>query len=443
MGDAPSEKAPRLSKRTDIPTVSRCLSDGTIVELLYDPGQGTTAFAVWREGTWNIETRVEHGTERLVPFSPNNNIIKNDVVLLPSAPVDYGTKAELLGEIRHFLHRYVDTDPAFEAIAAHYVLLTWLYDVFNEVPYLRFQGDFGTGKTRALLVIGSVCCRAFFASGASTVSPIFHILDAFRGTLVLDEADFRFSDEKAELVKIFNNGNVNGMPVLRTTVMRNREFNPRAFHVFGPKIIAMRGSYDDRALESRFLTEVMGQRPLRRGIPINLSGEMKTAALNLRNKLLLYRLEHRSGLRLDREAAVEGVMPRINQILTPLLSIVDDAAVRAELRRFATAAYEGIVAERSLSTEAQLLAIIRELAAEQRTGSVAISDLAPRFAQRFGEEYARPISPRWIGTVLRQRLHLTPHKSHGRYVLAVHDQSKLAALYERYGIGEPVNEATA
>ena len=29
---------------------------------------------------------------------------------------------------------------------------------------------------------------------ASTVSPIFHILDAFGGTLVLDEADFRFSD---------------------------------------------------------------------------------------------------------------------------------------------------------------------------------------------------------------------------------------------------------
>ena len=89
-------------------------------------------------------------------------------------------------------------------MAAHYVLFSWVYDAFNEVPYIRFQGDYGTGKTRALLVVGSVCYKPFFASGASTVSPIFHILDAFRGTLILDEADFRFSDEKAEIVKVLN-----------------------------------------------------------------------------------------------------------------------------------------------------------------------------------------------------------------------------------------------
>jgi hypothetical protein len=35
-----------------------------------------------------------------------------------------------------------------------------------------------------------------------------HTLDAFRGTLIFDEADFRFSDERSEIVKILNNGNV-------------------------------------------------------------------------------------------------------------------------------------------------------------------------------------------------------------------------------------------
>ena len=78
------------------------------------------------------------------------------------------------------------------------------------------RGDYGSGKTRALLTIGSLCYKGFFASGASTVSPIFHTLDAFRGTLIFDEADFRFSDERAEIVKILNNGNVSGLPVLRT-----------------------------------------------------------------------------------------------------------------------------------------------------------------------------------------------------------------------------------
>src|SRR5262249_59500096 len=92
--------------------------------------------------------------------------------------------------------------------------LTLLYDAFNELPYLRLQGDYGSGKTRALLAIGSLCYKPFFASGASTVSPIFHTLDAFRGTLIFDEADFRFSDEKAEIVKILNNANVPAFPLL-------------------------------------------------------------------------------------------------------------------------------------------------------------------------------------------------------------------------------------
>lgn len=293
MTDEPAKDHSVESKKSDFPTVSRCLPNGAMVELLYRPSLQATAFALWRERKWTIEREVESEVgERLVPFSPNNNIIKNEVVLLPSEPAEYGSKEELIDAIRQFLHRYLDVSTGFEQIAAHYVLFSWVYDAFNEVPYVRFQGDFGTGKTRALLVVGSLCYKPFFASGASTVSPLFHILDAFRGTLVLDEADFRFSDEKAEIVKILNNGNVRGMPVLRTMINRQREFNPQAFQVFGPKIVAMRGSYDDRALESRFLTEVMGTAPLRGGIPISLPAGLKDEALALRNKLLLFRFQN-------------------------------------------------------------------------------------------------------------------------------------------------------
>jgi hypothetical protein len=55
-------------------------------------------------------------------------------------------------------------------------------------------------------------------------------------------------------VKILANGNAKGFSVLRTQVTPQKEFNPRAFVIFGPKIVGMRRSYDDRALESRFLT---------------------------------------------------------------------------------------------------------------------------------------------------------------------------------------------
>ena len=247
-----------------VPTASAVLDDGTIVEMVYRPDLRRTLFTVYSGGRWTLQDTVDIEPDtKFVPFSANNNLIKNEVVLLPSEPRIYGSEAQLVADIRTFIHRYVDFGESFENVATHYVLLTWLYDAFNELPYLRLRGDYGSGKTRALLTIGSLSYKAFFASGASTVSPIFHTLDAFRGTLIFDEADFRFSDERAEIVKILNNGNVRGLPVLRTMMNRQREFNPQAFQVFGPKVVATRGSYDDRALESRFLTEEMGSRKLR------------------------------------------------------------------------------------------------------------------------------------------------------------------------------------
>jgi len=222
---------------------------------------------------------------------------------------------------------------------------------------LRLRGDYGSGKTRALLTIGSLCYKGFFASGASTVSPLFHTLDAFRGTLLFDEADFRFSDERAEIVKILNNGNVRGLPVLRTMMNRQREFNPRAFQVFGPKIVATRGSYDDKALESRFITEEMGTRQLRTDIPINLPDAFKDEARELRNKLLLYRFHRRHDVKLDESLVDARLEPRLNQILLPLLSVVADAGLRADLRSMALNTQMGLIAERGLLVEAQVLEI--------------------------------------------------------------------------------------
>jgi hypothetical protein len=315
--------------------VTAVLGDGALVELVYRPSDRQTALAMYSAGRWTLQDHIDAEGARLVPFSADNNLIKHEVVLLPSEPRMYGNEGMLLADVQGFIHRYLDLSPTFEKVATYYVLLSWLYDAFNELPYLRFQGDFGSGKTRALLIIGSICYKPFFARGASTVSPLFHTLDAFRGTLIFDEADFRFSDECAEIVKILNNGNVHGLPVLRTMMNRQREFNPQAFQVFGPKIVATRGSYDDRGLESRFLTELMGGRQLRADVPINLPDGFREEARELRNKLLLYRFHRRFEVKLDPSLADPALEPRVNQILVPLLSVIRDPALQDELRSLA------------------------------------------------------------------------------------------------------------
>ena len=132
------ENTDQLKNRRIVPTASAILDDATIVEMTFRPDLRRTVFAIYNSGRWTLQDAINIGPDaRLVPFSANNNLIKNGVVLLPSETRMYGSEAELVADIRAFIHRYVDFSESFENVATHYVLLTWLYDAFNELPYLR------------------------------------------------------------------------------------------------------------------------------------------------------------------------------------------------------------------------------------------------------------------------------------------------------------------
>ena len=155
--------------------------------------------------------------------------------------------------------------------------------------------------------------------------------------------------------------------------------------MFGPKIVATRGYYDDRALESRFITEETGHRGLRRDIPINLPTEYKDEACALRNKLLLYRFRNFAKKR-PMDALVDPTLePRLNQIFVPLLSIISDPSVRAELREVARERHREIVNDRGMDVEAQILEVIKDL--ERQRSKLAVGEVTAAFIRRHGREY--------------------------------------------------------
>ena len=422
-------------KTNRVPTISR-VEDDTLIELVYDPAIRKTALVVSRfRGLWNIEQEVRIGVDEiLVPYSPTNNLISNACVLFASKPVEYGLKHELLADIQAFLHRYVDLTPAFEQIAAHYVLLTWVYDRFNEVPYLRLRGEYGTGKTRALTTLGALCYKPFFASGASTVSPIFHTLDAFGGTLVLDEADLPLSDARVELVKILNNGHGRGMPVLRSIQNRDKEFNPTAFKVFGPKIIAMRDRFQDQALESRFLTEETGTRRMRPDIPVQLSKSFWEEALALRNRLLHFRLCEYFNVGLDAAHSLSDLDPRLSQITLPLLSLVDDPVAWAAMQGAFIAQNERIVSFRRETPEAEVIAAALSSFSAPGIREVAVGAITQQLNADQGNTGANLRSSKWVGHILRSKLRVIAERRGGVFMVPISEKQKLETLAHRYGI---------
>lgn len=424
----------------NVPTVSRVLEDGRLVELVYVPKEHRTALAVSGDGSVTYVPSLALPTGKmLVPVRAENNLLRHQAILLPERAEDFGTVTDLIYDIGAYIDRYVDLSDTFRNIAIAYVLLSHVYDAFNELPYLRFRGDFGSGKTRALQVIGAITYKPFFASGASTVSPIFHTLDLFRGTLLFDETDFRYSDERSEIVKIFNNGNMRGLPVLRTMMTQQNEFDPRAFSVFGPKLVSMRHRFQDDALESRFFTEEMGVRRLRSHIPINLPDTQKEEATALRNKLLMYRFRNFHRVRINHELIDPLLSSRTNQILVPLLSLIEDEALREQIRGAAHALDTRVRSERADAPEALVLDALQHLGADAAE-MVPVQAITRLMVERHAAEFERPITHRYVGSLLRTRLHLPTYKRQGVYVVPLTQtvREQVAELCGRFGIeGHP------
>jgi DNA primase len=414
-------------------------------------GKVSTEYAV-RLPSGEIKTQpmVDIGSVTYVPYPVDMGLVAKDVVLFPAKAVEYGTQRELVQRILAFIHKYLDVDPFYERLAAYYVLLSWVYDLFETLPYMRALGDYGTGKTRFLQTIGSICYRPMFVSGASTTSPIFRMIDMFQGTLVIDEADFGNSDAEAEIIKILNVGYYRGGVVLRSEkdpTSKYDEYWPSAKSVYGPKILATRRPFTDRATESRCLTKRTTTARPRPEIPFVLGRGFWQEAQGLRNQLLLYRLRSHRPVELTMDLADTSVEPRLNQVTMALKAMVDDETMRAEIDLFIRAYNEQLISDRQMTLPAVVVQALVDIqyaskrnlmGEEERDFSMkGIADKAQALINDI--DPGTTITAKKVGQVLSEELGLTGRQRHARHrrVELVVTEDELRALMVRYGVTPP------
>ena len=402
-------------------------TDQALYELGFDGLYSYFIHHEFRRGGWDRVIEIPINEDVIfVPLC--DDLIRRKVVHLPSAPEPYGNEQELFALVRDFIHRHVAVSEFYERLATYYVLFSWLYDRFNTLPYLRSLGDYGTGKSRFLQTIGAVCYRPVFASGATTVSPIFRIIDMHQGTLIIDEADFTNSDSDAEITKILNCGYQDGFPVIRSEP-RGNTFQPVAYDVYGPKLIATRKRFTDKALESRCLTEEMDFQ-WRLDIPHILPDTFWNEALEIRNRLLQWRFDKYQQVRLRHDLINESIEPRLNQVLMPLASIIDDQTMLTDLREFAERYNKLIVTECGMLLEADVLQAIIDLAREGKRDP-SMREISDRV--NAGDDREKPVTANKVGWVVRDKLKL--HKQDRRHVQhLIWDAEKIGKLCERYGV---------
>jgi len=318
---------------------SAVLSDGRIIEEAYRDGR--VFFIVYNPATG--EVKEEDEVEGDYIYKPIMNAdVETGQVLLPSGVEEYEDDKRLFDEVMSFLDFWHEQRDRWEReLDVLYVFQTWVFDAFPQIPYRRALGRYGSGKTAWLETLGYICYRPMVLSGCDSEASLRRTFDLWRGTALIDEADFMNTTFYANIIKILNIG-YSKAGWYRCC----DENNPKrilSFHVYGPKLLATRTRFKDTALESRCLTFIA--RKGKGDAPLFRDKRFREEAQKIRNKLLLWRfrnlhrimekvkqLEERG---LFRERFAEDIEQRVAQIILPLTILFEDERLIEKLRKTA------------------------------------------------------------------------------------------------------------
>lgn len=421
-------------KDGEVKEASFAIIDHRLYEQVYADDQ--SAFVEYDVNTGEVKTvtHIMQGETKIIPRQGEE--LKLGAVKLPSGAIEYGDTLSLLREIETHIFRYLDVSNAFRKFAGYYILLSWLYDKFSTLPYVRAIGDTGCGKSRLLDVLGLLCYKPTLVSGCITPAPIYRMLRRWNGTMILDEADLQNSDEYSEVVKILNCGFERGRPVIRAT--KDNPDKLQFLPTFGPKVFATRRRFKDAALEARCLTEIM-QETTRDDIPATLTSTFYKEQEALRNKLLLFRLRNYNRVNAEESIALElhGVEPRLKQISAGFASLfAGQPEVLADYQNFIQHHQRELIEQRAVTPIGQvvekLFALMESVTNVTNVTNVTGEALIPISSKDIAE--ALNMTPQAVGQIIKTLgLQTKLAKIEGspkRYI--VYDAGKLDTLKKRY-----------
>lgn len=352
--------------------------------------------------------------EGMAPPGDSNQLVDKKVILLPSGLGPRASTEDLLILLIAFVRKYCDIPPLWAEIIAHYCLMTWVFDKFTALPYLRFLGEPQTGKTRCLVTTAQLCYKSIIGAGATSTAALFRLMDVWKGTFVIDEADMAKGDLTSDLVKILNVGYMSGLAVLRCE-KSGASYDPSAFDVFGPKVLSTRREFEDAALESRCLTlRTEDLKSVDPKIPRQLPVEFYSEALELRNMCLQWRMDNLRSVVGD-QTELMTLAPRMTQITIPLWAISPFDKFKKDLLSFLQDQGEQLKSNSPLAIIAEALrqGSVNSTFIGPSGGSTVLSvkdihEVASRLSGEWGAEIK--FTPKSVGGLLRS-LGLVPFRN--------------------------------
>lgn len=423
QGDAKKDKP----KKALIKEVPHFIDDkGVLYEIVGNDFE--TKFACFKEGDFQLVDEIKQSKCIISPSVLEG--IDLDDLRLPSFPVEYVSGELLWGEIQKFICRYLCLDEDGVNVVSSYVLLTWVYERLSVLPYLRARGDTGSGKSRFLQTIGSICCRPLFLTAAVGSAPLFRLINKFSPTLILDEADFNNSDTKNDIIKILNTGFEEGSKIMRCD---GDAHAVKSFKVFGPKVFGARFKALDTAFENRCITFDMEGFYKKGSVPFDLKETaFKEEALQLRNKLLAWKLKNFHTISFEVDSNLDHLDPRLVQIVRPLLAVASSEKIKQSILDKIRSLQNHINEERSDSLYAEIFEAILKTRGKG-SAQVPLKDVFATFRENSPDSKEGPADTRRLGRIIRDTLKLVVKKQSGMSRVFC-DEEKFQKLSEKYGL---------
>ena len=387
-----------------------------------------TEFVVFDRTSGTIDRKKEFVYKNNTFRPIMNDLITNNVILLPSDIEEYESENKLIKEIKEFLFEYFEVPKFFESFLPYLVMFYWVYERFPFIPYVQFLGRTGTGKTTAMEVLGSICYKPIDASGAITTASIFRIASQWKGTLMLDEFN-PGGDSYKEMLALLKSG-VSNKAVLRVEGESKKEV--RAYLVKSPKLFTSEKPVNEAGFRSRIIEIMMEQN--KRRVPLYRQNRFLEEAEHIRNKLLLWRLRNLDKIDLTSiEYGYEELrcfQGRVQQVITPVYFMADDKA-KKQILKFAKEQQNETLRERREALDGQIFEYI------YNAYSRGLQPTLSAIAEDVNKGVKFPLSDRKIAAVVRKILGFDITRLGDQNVSTVMlegEEDKIKELCAYYGI---------
>ena len=429
--------------------------DGRVAEAIgirnalgeYDPALlvlGPEGFRVEREDFVG-DTMFRGMDPRAYPYKP---YVVEDLENIKS-------RVELVNEIYAEVNRFIDVSPKEKAIFTAYILMSYCPEFFETVPYLYLVGDNSSGKSHALQLLAYLCYRPLYATSVPPADIYFYLgKEKTDPPLTLLEDEFQGSDRDTEKMKIYKAGYKRGARVPRIISEPNGKRRQEFFNAFGPKVVAAEELIENKGfLERCIIIKMVKGEPEKD----HYDREDEARFARLRSELLKWRMAVLAGREKLPELELEWLKGRDRELYLPLLTVLEGTSLYSTLEEYIREEIKRKREELRGSLEAQVTAVVLELAKECGT-EIPFPRIWNRLKERLNadvpshpsvaietamdtEVYGR-ITKNKVGAILRDKLSL--ERVRARYdgkpvvLYRITDSEKIRRTAIKYGLEDPL-----